>query len=121
MSAAIYCPGLRCFEETDLEVQCKLGEGSYGSVHRVRTKCGLWMAVKKVGVDWFDYGLPPSTLREVSLLNKLKGLKCPNRVVLPNNKITKQVILILLSSLVLYQLRGMRESSFFVLNFAIQI
>eukprot|EP01060_Flectonema_neradi_P008005 TRINITY_DN1570_c2_g1_i2.p1 TRINITY_DN1570_c2_g1~~TRINITY_DN1570_c2_g1_i2.p1 ORF type:complete len:127 (+),score=12.02 TRINITY_DN1570_c2_g1_i2:189-569(+) len=73
-STGVYCPGLRCFDESDFEVQRKLGEGSYGAVHRVRTNCGLWMAVKKVGVDWFDYGLPPSTMREVSLLTKLKGL-----------------------------------------------
>eukprot|EP01060_Flectonema_neradi_P008004 TRINITY_DN1570_c2_g1_i1.p1 TRINITY_DN1570_c2_g1~~TRINITY_DN1570_c2_g1_i1.p1 ORF type:complete len:169 (+),score=18.19 TRINITY_DN1570_c2_g1_i1:189-695(+) len=72
-STGVYCPGLRCFDESDFEVQRKLGEGSYGAVHRVRTNCGLWMAVKKVGVDWFDYGLPPSTMREVSLLTKLKG------------------------------------------------
>ncbi|KAJ9455268.1 Cell division control protein 2-like protein A [Diplonema papillatum] len=68
----IASPGLHWFEESDLEVHGKLGEGSYGAVHRVKSKAtGAWLAVKKVGAEWFDYGLPPSTMREIATLAQL--------------------------------------------------
>ena len=68
----VYSPGLKVFQEKDLEIHDKLGEGTYGTVHKVReTSRGKWMAVKKVSSDWFDYSLPPSTMREIATLVQL--------------------------------------------------
>eukprot|EP01063_Lacrimia_lanifica_P023426 TRINITY_DN30950_c0_g1_i1.p1 TRINITY_DN30950_c0_g1~~TRINITY_DN30950_c0_g1_i1.p1 ORF type:complete len:323 (+),score=104.77 TRINITY_DN30950_c0_g1_i1:48-1016(+) len=69
---SVYSPGLRSFTEKDIEVHQLLGEGSYGAVHKVRVKkTGEWMAVKKCGLEFYDHGLPATTMREVAALVQL--------------------------------------------------
>lgn len=50
----------------------KVGEGTYGKVYRAREKStGKIVALKKTRLHEDDEGVPPTTLREVSLLKML--------------------------------------------------
>lgn len=50
----------------------KVGEGTYGKVYRAREKAtGKIVALKKTRLPEDDEGVPPTTLREVSLLRML--------------------------------------------------
>ncbi|THU47047.1 hypothetical protein C4D60_Mb09t11370 [Musa balbisiana] len=50
----------------------KLGEGTYGKVFKAREKAtGKIVALKKTRLPEDDEGVPPTTLREVSLLRML--------------------------------------------------
>ncbi|KAI3921829.1 hypothetical protein MKX01_005518 [Papaver californicum] len=50
----------------------KVGEGTYGKVYRAREKCtGKIVALKKTRLHEDEEGVPPTTLREVSLLRML--------------------------------------------------
>lgn len=50
----------------------KVGEGTYGKVYRAREKAtGKIVALKKTRLHEDDEGVPPTTLREVSLLRML--------------------------------------------------
>eukprot|EP01059_Diplonema_ambulator_P028460 TRINITY_DN47254_c0_g1_i1.p1 TRINITY_DN47254_c0_g1~~TRINITY_DN47254_c0_g1_i1.p1 ORF type:complete len:354 (+),score=69.55 TRINITY_DN47254_c0_g1_i1:93-1064(+) len=71
----VYSPGLEVLDSRDFEIHGKLGEGSYGAVHKVRVmgRRNMWLAVKKVGMEYFDYGLPPGSLREIGSLLLCKG------------------------------------------------
>ena len=57
----------------------KLGEGTYGTVYRATDlKTNKTVAIKKIKLlDQNEEGIPPTTLREISLL---KALKHPNIV-----------------------------------------
>jgi serine/threonine protein kinase len=57
---------------TGMEFLCKLGEGSYGSVHKVRlVPTGEVVAIKVVRLSDDDEGLNSTTLRELTLLQTL--------------------------------------------------
>lgn len=50
----------------------KIGEGSFGIVYKARCKLNnKTVAMKKVRIEDRDYGVPPSTIREVTLLKEL--------------------------------------------------
>ena len=50
----------------------KVGEGTYGKVYRAREKAtGKIVALKKTRLHEDDEGVPPTTLREISLLRML--------------------------------------------------
>lgn len=50
----------------------KVGEGTYGKVYRAREKAtGKIVALKKTRLHEDDEGVPPTTLREVSILRML--------------------------------------------------
>ena len=50
----------------------KIGEGSYGKVYRARDKTtGQIVALKKCRVNLNEQGIPPTSLREISLLKLL--------------------------------------------------
>lgn len=50
----------------------KVGEGTYGKVYRARDKAtGKIVALKKTRLHEDDEGVPPTALREVSLLRML--------------------------------------------------
>lgn len=56
----------------------KLGEGTYGVVHKaVHKKTGETVALKKIRLEKEDDGVPSTAIREISLL---KGLKHENIV-----------------------------------------
>eukprot|EP00803_Ostreobium_quekettii_P009941 evm.model.scf_126.2 EVM.evm.TU.scf_126.2 scf_126:18198-19056(+) len=48
----------------------QIGQGTYGKVYRVFDAAGNPFAIKKTRLKGHD-GVPPTTLREVSLLRKL--------------------------------------------------
>ena len=51
---------------------CKLGEGAYGTVYKVKEKgTGNLFALKKINVRFNDEGIPVHALREASLLKRL--------------------------------------------------
>jgi len=51
----------------------KIGEGTYGVVYRAKHKVtSEIVALKKVRLEQEDEGVPPTTIREVSLLKELK-------------------------------------------------
>ena len=50
----------------------KVGEGTYGKVYRAREKAtGKIVALKKTRLHEDEEGVPPTTLREVSILRML--------------------------------------------------
>ena len=50
----------------------KVGEGTYGKVYRAREKAtGRIVALKKTRLPEDDEGVPPTAMREVSLLRML--------------------------------------------------
>jgi cyclin-dependent kinase len=50
----------------------KVGEGTYGKVYKAKEKAtGKIVALKKTRLPEDDEGVPPTTLREVSLLRML--------------------------------------------------
>lgn len=50
----------------------KVGEGTYGKVYRARERAtGKIVALKKTRLHEDDEGVPPTTLREVSILRML--------------------------------------------------
>lgn len=50
----------------------KVGEGTYGKVYRAREKAtGLIVALKKTRLHEDEEGVPPTTLREISILRML--------------------------------------------------
>ena len=56
----------------------KLGEGTYGVVHKaVNKETGETVAIKKIRLEKEDDGVPSTAIREISLL---KNLKHPNIV-----------------------------------------
>lgn len=62
-------------EECDYryERECKLGEGTYGTVYKaVDRNTGEVVALKKIKLDHVDEGIPSTAIREISLLQELK-------------------------------------------------
>ena len=54
------------------EKEEKIGEGTYGVVYRARDKqSGAIIALKKIRLEQDDEGVPPTAIREVSLLKEL--------------------------------------------------
>lgn len=52
----------------------KVGEGTYGKVYKARCKTtGQLVALKKTRLEMEEEGVPPSALREVSLLTMLSN------------------------------------------------
>jgi len=50
----------------------KLGEGTYGVVYKCRHKrTGEYSALKKIRIENEDEGVPPTALREISILKEL--------------------------------------------------
>ncbi|KAK8762927.1 hypothetical protein V5799_034464 [Amblyomma americanum] len=51
----------------------KIGEGTYGVVYKAKDKRdGKIVALKKIRLDSEDEGVPPTTIREISVLKELK-------------------------------------------------
>jgi len=51
----------------------KIGEGTYGVVYRARhTPSGTIVAMKKIRLEGEDEGIPPTSVREITLLKELK-------------------------------------------------
>ncbi|XP_077374263.1 cyclin-dependent kinase 10 isoform X5 [Festucalex cinctus] len=62
------CRSVRCFEKLN-----RIGEGTYGIVYRARdTKYDEIVALKKVRMDKEKDGIPISSLREITLLLRLR-------------------------------------------------
>ncbi|TKY57075.1 Cyclin-dependent kinase B2-2 [Spatholobus suberectus] len=60
-------PAKEAFEKLE-----KVGEGTYGKVYRAREKAtGMIVALKKTRLHEDEQGVPPTTLREVSILRML--------------------------------------------------
>ena len=54
------------------EKEEKIGEGTYGVVYRARDKqSGAIIALKKIRLEQDEEGVPPTAIREVSLLKEL--------------------------------------------------
>ena len=54
------------------EKQSKLGEGTYGVVYRALDKrTGATVALKRIRLDQEDEGIPPTSVREISILKEL--------------------------------------------------
>ena len=50
----------------------KLGEGTYGVVHKcIEKKTGVTVAIKKIRLEHADEGIPSTAIREISLLQEL--------------------------------------------------
>ncbi|KAF8084419.1 hypothetical protein N665_0718s0012 [Sinapis alba] len=65
--AAVSVSAMEAFEKLE-----KVGEGSYGKVYRAREKAtGLIVALKKTRLHEDEEGVPPTTLREISILRML--------------------------------------------------
>lgn len=61
-----------CSRITDYELQGKLGEGTFGEVHRARSKrTGALVALKKIIMHHEKDGFPITALREIKLLKLL--------------------------------------------------
>lgn len=58
--------------EEQYEKQEKLGEGTYGVVHKCIEKVtGTTVAIKKIRLEHADEGIPSTAIREISLLQEL--------------------------------------------------
>lgn len=65
--SAIAVSAMDAFEKLE-----KVGEGTYGKVYRAREKAtGKIVALKKTRLHEDEEGVPPTTLREVSILRML--------------------------------------------------
>ena len=54
------------------EKEEKIGEGTYGVVYRARDRqSGAIIALKKIRLEQDEEGVPPTAIREVSLLKEL--------------------------------------------------
>ena len=57
----------------DYEKIEKIGEGTYGVVYKSKHKVtGDIVALKKIRLEQEDEGVPPTAIREISLLKELK-------------------------------------------------
>ncbi|KAK6245982.1 hypothetical protein SCA6_009072 [Theobroma cacao] len=66
-TAAVSSSAMEAFEKLE-----KVGEGTYGKVYRARERAtGKIVALKKTRLHEDDEGVPPTTLREVSILRML--------------------------------------------------
>lgn len=73
-------PGMSAMEA--FEKLEKVGEGTYGKVYRARERAtGKIVALKKTRLHEDEEGVPPTTLREISLLRMLSRdphiVRCP--------------------------------------------
>jgi cyclin-dependent kinase 2 len=58
--------------EEQYEKQDKLGEGTYGVVHKcVDKNTGETVAIKKIRLEHADEGIPSTAIREIALLQEL--------------------------------------------------
>jgi len=58
--------------EEQYEKQDKLGEGTYGVVHKCLDKIsGETVAIKKIRLEHADEGIPSTAIREIALLQEL--------------------------------------------------
>ena len=58
---------------TDYEKLEKLGEGTFGVVHKARhVETGEVVALKKMRLEGEDDGVPATALREISILREMK-------------------------------------------------
>jgi serine/threonine protein kinase len=58
--------------EEQYEKQEKLGEGTYGVVHKCIEKAtGTTVAIKKIRLEHADEGIPSTAIREISILQEL--------------------------------------------------
>ena len=73
------------------EKQSKLGEGTYGVVYKaIDKRTGETVALKRIKLDHEDEGIPPTTVREISILKELNhpNVVRLNEVVNSQGKIT---------------------------------
>ncbi|KAI8096862.1 kinase-like domain-containing protein [Halteromyces radiatus] len=73
----VYCPDTAfygdCRDVEDFEKLNRVGEGTYGVVYRVKdTKSGSVVALKKIRMERETDGMPISSLREISILKRMK-------------------------------------------------
>jgi cyclin-dependent kinase len=69
----------------------KIGEGTYGVVHKARdTTTGEIVALKKIRLESDDEGIPSTAIREISLLKELQhpNIVCLKDVIHTDRKLT---------------------------------
>lgn len=64
-----------CREVNEYLKRERIGEGTYGTVYRAKEKqTGRWVALKKLKVHDMDTGgFPITSIREIKILQQLKG------------------------------------------------
>ncbi|XP_022192565.2 cyclin-dependent kinase 1 [Nilaparvata lugens] len=68
----------------------KIGEGTYGVVYKAKNlKTGTLCAIKKIRIENEDEGVPPTTIREISLLKELEhpNIVTLHKVVMEDNRL----------------------------------